>query len=90
MVVVLARREGQQLGLEGLPPRRVPQEVLALMHPSESASVAPAAEGTGWQAHTARGFFTRLKKRQGILVAAARRVREVGPGKEGTKGSYTV
>lgn len=56
----------------------------------EGATVAQIAEVTGWQAHTVRGFFAGLKKRQGIAVEAAERVRQVGPGKEGTKGSYSV
>jgi hypothetical protein len=37
-----------------------------------------------------RGFFAGLKKRRGIAVEAAERVRQVSPGKEGAKGSYTV
>jgi hypothetical protein len=31
-----------------------------------------------------------LKKRHGITVAAAERVRQVGPNKEGARGSYTI
>jgi hypothetical protein len=37
-----------------------------------------------------QGFFAGLKRRQGVAVEAAERVRQVGPGKEGAKGSYTV
>ena len=66
------------------------QQVLALLRRPEGATVAPIAEATGWQAHTVRGFFAGLKKRQGLVVEAAERVRQVGPGKEGAKGSYTV
>jgi predicted ArsR family transcriptional regulator len=66
------------------------QQVLAMLHRTEGASVAQIAEATGWQAHTIRGFFAGLKKRQGIVVEPAERVRQVGPGKEGAKGSYTV
>ena len=85
-----AGRESQQLGLDGLPPRRVPKQLLAVLRRSEGASVAQIAEATGWRVHTVRGFFAGLKRRQGITVEAAERVRQVGPGKEGAKGSYTV
>ena len=37
-----------------------------------------------------RGFFAGLKKRQGITVEVAERIRQVGPNKQGAKGSYTV
>ena len=44
-----------------------------------------------WRAqHTVRGFFAGLKKRQGITVEIAERIRQVGPNKQGAKGSYTV
>jgi hypothetical protein len=61
-----------------------------MLRRSESATVAQIAETTGWQAHTVRGFFAGMKKRQGIAVEAAARVRQVGPNKEGAKGSYTI
>jgi hypothetical protein len=48
------------------------------------------AEATGWAQHTVRGFFAGLKKRQGITVEIAERIRQVGPNKQGAKGSYTV
>ncbi|WP_380070015.1 DUF3489 domain-containing protein [Dankookia sp. GCM10030260] len=66
------------------------QQVLAKPRPPEGATVTQIAEATGWQAHTVRGVFAGLNKRQGIAVEAAKRVRQVGPGKEGTTGSYTV
>ncbi|SDE44797.1 DUF3489 domain-containing protein [Belnapia rosea] len=66
------------------------QQVLAMLRRPEGATVAQIAEVTGWQAHTVRGFFAGLKRRQGIAVEAAERVRQVGPGKESAKGSYTV
>ncbi|WP_407927989.1 DUF3489 domain-containing protein [Belnapia arida] len=50
----------------------------------------PDCRATGWQAHTVRGFFAGLERRQGITVEAAERVRQVGFGKEGAKGSYSV
>jgi hypothetical protein len=36
-----------------------------------------------------RGFFAGLKKR-GIEVTVLERVRQVGPNKEGARGSYSV
>jgi Protein of unknown function (DUF3489) len=66
------------------------QQVLAMLRRPEGATVAQIMEATGWQAHTVRGFFAGLKKRQGLAVEAVERVRQVGPGKEGAKGSYTV
>ena len=66
------------------------QQVLALLRQPEGATIAQIAAATGWQAHTVRGFFAGLKKRRGLAVEAAERVRQVGPGKEGAKGSYTV
>ncbi|WP_206664850.1 DUF3489 domain-containing protein [Dankookia rubra] len=66
------------------------QQVLVMLRRPEGATIAQIMEATGWQAHTARGFFAGLKKRQGIAVDAAERVRQVGPGKEGARGSYTI
>jgi Protein of unknown function (DUF3489) len=65
------------------------QQVLTLLRRPEGATVAQIAGATGWQAHTVRGFFAGLKKR-GIEISVLERVRQVGPGKEGAKGSYTV
>ena len=66
------------------------QQVLDLLRRPEGATVAQIADATGWQQHTVRGFFAGLKKRQGLAVTVAERVRQVGPGKEGGKGSYSV
>jgi hypothetical protein len=63
--------------------------VLAMLRRPEGATVAQIAEATGWAPHTVRGFFAGLKKK-GIEVAVLQRVRQVGPNKEGAKGSYTV
>jgi hypothetical protein len=84
----------------GRPPRepgapRKPREgtkqeaVLALLRRPEGATVAQVAEATGWAQHTVRGFFAGLKKK-GIAVTVLERVRQVGPNKEGARGSYTV
>ena len=65
-------------------------QVLAMLHREEGATVAQIAETMGWAPHTVRGFFAGLKKRQGIVVEAAERVRQVGPDKQGAKGRYTI
>jgi hypothetical protein len=64
--------------------------VLALLGRPEGTTVAQIAEATGWANHTVRGFFAGLKKRQGITVEVLERVRQVGPNKQGAKGSYTI
>jgi lambda repressor-like predicted transcriptional regulator len=64
-------------------------QVLALLRRSEGATVAQVAEATGWASHTVRGFFAGLKK-QGTSIEVLSRVRQVGPGREGAKGSYTI
>jgi hypothetical protein len=84
--VPAARRVGLRKPREGTKQ----QQVLAMLRRPEGAIVAQTAEATGWQAHTVRGFFAGLRKHQGIAVKAAERVRQVGPGKEGAKGSYTA
>ena len=66
------------------------EQVLTMLRRPEGATVAQIAEATGWAQHTVRGFFAGLKKRQGITVIAAERIRQVGPNKEGARGSYTI
>ena len=66
------------------------EQVLALLRREEGATIAQICEATGWQQHTVRGFFAGLKKRQGIEVQVLERVRQVGPNKEGARGSYSV
>ncbi|MBI0539661.1 DUF3489 domain-containing protein, partial [Roseomonas sp. KE2513] len=46
-------------------------------------------EATGWAQHTVRGFLAGLKKK-GHAVEVLERVRQVGPGAQGAKGSYSV
>jgi hypothetical protein len=81
-------RPGRSGGARTLREGTKQERVLALLRRPEGATVAQIAEATGWQHHTVRGFFAGLKKRQGITVEAAERVRQVGA--EGAKGSYTV
>ncbi|PWS34495.1 hypothetical protein DFH01_25505 [Falsiroseomonas bella] len=90
--------------LAGKPPRgardpgapRKPREgtkqetVLSMLRREEGATIVQICDATGWQHHTVRGFFAGLKKRQGIEVQVLERVRQVGPNKEGARGSYTV
>jgi hypothetical protein len=65
------------------------EAVLAMLRRPEGATVAQIAEAMAWEQHTVRGFFAGLK-RKGITVVAAERIRQVGPNKEGAKGSYTI
>ncbi len=65
------------------------EAVLALLRRNEGATIAQVIDATGWQPHTVRGFLAGLKKR-GIQVSVLERVRQVGPNKEGARGSFTV
>lgn len=65
------------------------ETVLALLRRTEGTTVTQVAEATGWAPHTVRGFFAGLKKK-GIEVTVLERVRQVGPNKEGARGSYSV
>jgi hypothetical protein len=73
------------------PPRQGTKQeaVLAMLRRPDGATVARIAEATGWAPHTVRGFLAGLKKK-GVAVEVLERVRQVGPNKEGAKGSYTV
>jgi hypothetical protein len=65
------------------------EAVLGLLRRAEGATIAQIIDATGWQSHTVRGFLAGLK-RKGITVEVVERVRQVGPNKEGAKGSYSV
>ncbi len=105
MITALDRpMQALRAALAGKPPRQVrepgaprkPREgtkqetVLAMLRREEGATIAQICEATGWQQHTVRGFFAGLKKRQGITVEVLERVRQVGPNKEGARGSFTI
>ena len=63
--------------------------VLALLRRPEGATIADVMGATGWQQHTVRGFLAGLK-RKGLEITVIDRVRQVGSGKAGAKGSYSV
>ena len=63
--------------------------VIALLRRPEGASGPQMIEATGWAPHTVRGFLAGLAKK-GVTVTVLDRVRQVGSGKQGIKGSYTV
>jgi hypothetical protein len=65
------------------------EAVLTLLCRPEGATVAQIAEATSWANHTVHGFFAGLKKR-GSAVTVLERVRQVGPNKQGAKGSYSI
>jgi hypothetical protein len=65
------------------------QAVLALLRRAEGTTVAQVMDATGWAQHTVRGFLAGLKKK-GHTVEVLERVRQVGPGAQGAKGSYSV
>ncbi|MCZ8149821.1 MAG: DUF3489 domain-containing protein [Roseomonas sp.] len=65
------------------------EQVLAMLRRPEGATVAQIADATGWAQHTVRGFFAGLKKK-GHAVEVLERVRQVGPNKEGARGSFTI
>jgi len=63
--------------------------VLSLLRRPEGATIAQVVEATGWQQHTVRGFLAGLKKK-GTQVDVLERIRQVGPNKDGAKGSYSI
>jgi hypothetical protein len=85
-----AARTRREPGAPRAPRAGTKQEaVLALLRRAEGATIAQIIDATGWQSHTVRGFLAGLK-RKGITVEVLDRVRQVGPNKEGAKGSYSV
>lgn len=65
------------------------EAVLTLLRREDGASIAQIIAATGWAPHTVRGYLAGLKKR-GISVEVLERVRQVGPNKQGAKGSYSI
>jgi hypothetical protein len=89
---VLTKRAPAPATGSSRPPREGDKQaqVLATLRGPDGTTVAQIAEAMTWAPQTARGFFAGLKKRHGITVTAAERVRQVGPNKEGAKRSYTI
>jgi hypothetical protein len=89
----LAAKPGRPAREPGTP--RKPREgtkqeaVLNLLRREEGATVAQIAEATGWASHTVRGFLAGLKKK-GVTIEVLERVRQVGPNRDGAKGSFSV
>jgi hypothetical protein len=65
------------------------EAVLALLRRDEGTAIAEIIDATSWQPHTVRGFLAGLKRR-GVTVEVLERVRQVGPNKQGAKGSYSI
>jgi hypothetical protein len=87
---VLAGKPVRETGAPRKPREGTKQEaVLAMLRRPEGTTVAQVAEAMGWATHTVRGFFAGLKKK-GHTVEVLERVRQVGPNKEGAKGSFTI
>jgi predicted ArsR family transcriptional regulator len=64
-------------------------QILEMLRREEGASGPQIAEAMGWAPHTVRGFLAGLAKKW-IRVEVLERVRQVGPNKQGAKGSYTI
>ena len=80
----------RQTGPARAPRQGTKQEaILNLLRRPEGATIAQVMEATGWAQHTVRGFFAGLKKK-GHTVEVLERVRQVGPGGAGAKGSYSI
>lgn len=88
--LALAGKPDRTAGVPRTPRTGTKQEaVLALLRRPEGTTIAQITEATEWQSHTARGFLAGLKKK-GVQVDVLERVRQVGPGKGGARGSYSV
>ena len=60
-----------------------------MLRRDEGASGPQIAAAMGWAPQTVRGFLASLAKK-GIKVDVLKRVRQVGPTRQGAKGSYSV
>jgi hypothetical protein len=64
-------------------------QAITMLARDEGASGPQIADAMGWAPHTVRGFLAGLA-RKGLKVEVLDRVRQVGPDKQGAKGSYSV
>jgi len=88
--VVLAGRAPRAIGAPRKPRVGTKQAaVLTMLRKEEGTTIAHVMDATGGASHTVRGFLAGLKKK-GIRVDTLERVRQVGPDKQGAKGSYSV
>jgi hypothetical protein len=73
------------------PPRSGTKQeaVLTLLRRDDGATIAQIIDATAWLPHTVRGFLAGLK-RKGVTVEVLERVRQVGPDKQGARGSYSI
>ncbi|MEO3475861.1 DUF3489 domain-containing protein [Roseomonas sp. CAU 1739] len=65
------------------------ETVLTLLCRDQGTTIAEIIHATDWQPHTVRGFLAGLK-RKGVTVEVLERIRQVGPNKQGAKGSYSI
>jgi hypothetical protein len=89
---IRAAKPGKAAPAAKLTPRTGTKQALMIkmLKRPEGATVEQIAAATGWQHHTIRGAISgALKKKLGLTVEATR-TREVGPNKNGAKGSSTV
>jgi hypothetical protein len=64
-------------------------QVLTMLSRPEGASGPQIAEATSWAPHTVRGLLAGLAKK-GIKVGVLDRIHQVGPNRQGAKGSYSI
>jgi hypothetical protein len=63
--------------------------VLTMLRRDEGATIAQVMEATSWAQPTVRGFFASLKQK-GHAIVVLERVNQLGTGKHGAKGSYSI
>ncbi|MBF0439371.1 MAG: DUF3489 domain-containing protein, partial [Magnetococcales bacterium] len=63
--------------------------VIEMLKRPEGATIEQITEVTGWQVHTIRAFLSVAKSKLGLVITT-NRLREVGPNKVGSPGSFTT
>lgn len=64
-------------------------KVIEMLKRPEGVTATQIAEATGWQGHTIRSFLSTANKKLGLNITT-NRLREVGPNKQGSPGSFTT